>query len=236
MFAKRPVEQWLMRHALRWHDGALTLSEISRQELRSYSQGEIIVVGLGLSHPEMLQPRSADLSRPSRRDRSILYLGDDRPRKGLADFMRAAELVYAELDAVRLVIVSKYKLDIQTSVPCEFVYSPAREELADYYASCDLFVSASWREGFGLPPLEAMACGAPVVLTDSGGVREYARPGENCLLVQPRDPSALAAAMLAVLNDRALADRFRRAGPATAAQFTWTRAADRFEQALESFL
>jgi glycosyltransferase involved in cell wall biosynthesis len=145
-------------------------------------------------------------------------------------------LVYAELSAIRLVVVSKNEIDIQTDAPFQFIYSPTREELAELYATCDLFVSASWREGFGLPPLEAMACGAPVVLTDSGGVREYARPGENCLLVPPRDPPALATAMLTVLGDQTLSDRFRLAGPITAAEFSWTRAADRFEQALRSLL
>ena len=87
-------------------------------------------------------------------------------------------------------------------------------------------------EGFGLPPLEAMACGAPVVLTDSGGVRDYARHEDNCLLVPPRDPQALAAAMLRILTDPVLADCLRRAGPPTTARFTWEAAVDRFEAAL----
>jgi glycosyltransferase involved in cell wall biosynthesis len=77
-----------------------------------------------------------------------------------------------------------------------------------------------------------MACAVPVVLTDSGGVHEYARPGENCLMVPARDPSALADAMLRVLTDTDLAKRLRLNGPPTAAQFTWERAVDRFEVAI----
>ncbi|HMR68482.1 MAG TPA: glycosyltransferase [Anaerolineae bacterium] len=77
-----------------------------------------------------------------------------------------------------------------------------------------------------------MACGAAVGLTDSGGVRPFARPEENCLMVPPRQPELLAKAIEHVLTDPALADRLRRNGPPTAAQFTWSAAVDRFEQAV----
>jgi glycosyltransferase involved in cell wall biosynthesis len=128
--------------------------------------------------------------------------------------------------------VSKQQYEIESVAPLEFLYRPTRAQLAKHYATCDLFVSASWRESFGLPPLEAMACGAPVVLTDSGGVREYARHQENCVMVPPRNPRALAGAMRRVLIDDELSDRLRRNGPPTAARFTWARAVDRFEHAI----
>jgi len=64
-------------------------------------------------------------------------------------------------------------------------------------------------------------------------VREYARHGENCLMVPPRDPGALANAMARVLTDATLAERLRRNGPPTAARFKWDSTVDRFEQALQ---
>ncbi len=231
MFVGRPYEDSLMRHALRWHKRALVLSEYSRDELNSYSSGDVIVVGLGLSDPELLRPLSGKIRREDG-ERTILFLGDTRPRKGLADLLKAAALVYEQKRDIKLVIVSKQEAQIQTLVPSEYVHRPTRAELARLYATCDLFVSASWREGFGLPPLEAMACGAPVVLTDSGGVREYARSGENCLMVPVRDPAALAEAMYRVLSDSTLARRLAASGPPTAARFTWDRAVDRFEAAI----
>jgi glycosyltransferase involved in cell wall biosynthesis len=235
MFVGRPYESWLLRHALRWHDCALAVSDYCRQELSSYSPGQVIVVGEGLSHPEQLRSLPAGEARfDVRKQQTILYLGDTRPRKGLSDFLRAANLVYERLKDIRLLIASKEDCQIESDVPFAYIHRPTRVALARLYATCDLFVSASWREGFGLPPLEAMACGAPVVLTDSGGVREYARPGENCLLVPIRDPEALAEAMLRVLTDRSLAVRLRRNGPPTAARFTWESAVDRFEHALHS--
>lgn len=232
MFIDRPYEAWLMRHALRWHERALVLSDYCRQELNAHSSGDIVVVGLGLSDPQLFHPLPLEARRQLGEPRTILSLGDPRPRKGLADFLQAAALVYEQLKDIRFLFVSKEACQIESQVPFEYAHRPTRAELARLYATCDLFVSASWREGFGLPPLEAMACGTPVVLTDSGGAREYARHGENCLMVPARDPPALAKAMQRVLGDATLARRLAVNGPPTAAQFTWDRAVDRFEAAI----
>ncbi len=232
MFIGRPYEDWLMRHALRWHKCALTVSDYSRRELTTYSPGKVIVVGEGLSHPELFHPLSDESYHHASSQKTILFLGDMRPRKGLPDFLQAANLIYERLRDIKLLIVSKEDCQIESSVPFEYIYRPTRVELARLYATCDLFVSASWWESFGLPPLEAMACGAPVVLTDSGGVREYARHEENCLMGPARDPAALAGAMWRVLNDPTLARRLAANGPPTAARFTWDRAVDRFEAAI----
>jgi glycosyltransferase involved in cell wall biosynthesis len=229
MFDSRPYELWLMRHARHWHQLVLVLSRDSQQELGTDSAA---LVGLGLSHPEILCPRPKRPQQASTAIKSILFLGDARPRKGLADLLLGAEQVYEHTDQIELWIASKQAIDIQSKVPFKCFHRPTRTELAQLYATCDLFVSASWREGFGLPPLEAMACGAPVVVTNSGGVQEYARHGENCLVTPPRNPQALAEAMLRVLTDTALAERLRRNGPLTAAQFTWESAVDRLEKAL----
>jgi glycosyltransferase involved in cell wall biosynthesis len=165
-----------------------------------------------------------------------MYLGDFRPRKGLADFLAAAERVHEQRGDIRLVLVLKEGGGLETSVPHEVIERPDNAVLAETYAGSDLFVSSSWYEGFGLPPLEAMACGTPVVLTDSGGVRDFARDGENCLVVPPQHPDLLADAIVKVLDDPVLAARLRQAGPPTAAEFTWEKAVDRLEEALQGFL
>jgi glycosyltransferase involved in cell wall biosynthesis len=95
-----------------------------------------------------------------------------------------------------------------------------------------VFVSASWQEGFSLPPLEAMACGVPVVLTDSGGPSEYASHEHNCLRVPVRQPQALADAIHRVLRDADLRARLIQGGLDTAARFSWNRTAERFERLL----
>lgn len=231
MFRNHSVEMWLLQHAMRWHKAALVLSKYSTQELSSFTPKEIIPVGLGLSHDELLKPIENDLPI-SRYVKTILYLGDFRARKGFQDFLQAAEIVYAENKSIELWIAMKEAGEISTYIPFKYFFRPTVQHLAELYATCDLFVSASWYEGFGLPPLEAMACGAPVVLTNSGGVQDFALPGKNCLMVPPRQPAELAKAMLQVLNNPELAQNFRQAGPLTAENFTWDLAVDRFETAL----
>jgi glycosyltransferase involved in cell wall biosynthesis len=237
MFTGRPYETWLARNALRWHKLALVPGEYSRQELtRHVPDGEVIVMGYGLSHTDVFRPLPAGERQTTNTRRTILFMGDMRPRKGLYDFLEATALVYEQVKDVRLLIVSKEDCHIQSDLPYEYVHRPEPAELARLYATCDVFVLAAWWESFGLPPLEAMACCAPVVLTDTRGAREYARPGENCLMVPIRDPGALAGAIIRVLNDDELAERFRRNGPLMAAQFTWDKAVDRLERALDSVL
>jgi glycosyltransferase involved in cell wall biosynthesis len=230
MFDNRPIELFLLKHAVSWHDKVLAISNSIYEKVKLQGNSNVTFVGEGLSNSDLFQPNpQARQFKNSRK--TIMYLGDSRPRKGLADFLRAMELVYEEVEEIQILIVSKEKLDLKTELPYTFIHLPTIEELANYYAASDLFVSASWHEGFGLPPLEAMACGTPVVLTDSGGVREFAHPGENCLMVPPRNPETLAEAIQRVLTNADLAERLRRNGPPTAARFSWAAAVDRLEAA-----
>ena len=85
--------------------------------------------------------------------------------------------------------------------------------------AADLFVYPSVYEGFGLPPLEAMACGTPVVVSDAAALREVV--GEAGIVVEARDPQALARAIAEVLRDRERHRALREAGLARARQFSW---------------
>lgn len=235
MFEKRKFERILLRYAILWHDMAFTLTAYSKDELSALTSTKkpIHIVGLGLSNTHAyntLPPISK--TTIEKEGKIILYLGDHRMRKGLFDFLQAAEIVYARYPSIKLWLALKDNCRVSTSLPYQCFHRPSVERLADLYKTCDLFVSSSWYEGFGLPALEAMACGAPVVLTDSGGVREYADPKSNCLLVPPKDPSALADAIYEVLSKPRLSDKFRKNGPATAARFNWEDSINKFEQAL----
>ncbi|RME48818.1 MAG: glycosyltransferase family 1 protein [Caldilineae bacterium] len=231
MFRGRPIELWLLKHAPPWFAHVVAISEAGRRDVRRNTGVQASVVHLGLFHPGELVARRSPLPPSPRR---VMYVGDSRPRKGLQDFLAAAEQVFRQMPDVKLVIVSKEKCRIETSVPFEFHHFPSRRVLGELYRRSHLFVSASWAEGLGYPPLEAMACGTPVVLTNSRGVLDFARPGENCLMVPPRRPDALAEAMLRLLADPALAERFAAAGLQTAQRFNWRTSVEKMEAILQS--
>ncbi len=97
------------------------------------------------------------------------------------------------------------------------------DDLPAVYSGAALFVFPSLYEGFGLPLLEAMACGVPVITSNISSMPEVA--GDAAMLVDPRDVDGLAAAIAQVLRDEALRDRLRGAGIARARQFSWETAA-----------
>ncbi len=99
------------------------------------------------------------------------------------------------------------------------------DDLPAVYSGAALFVFPSLYEGFGLPPLEAMACGVPVVASNVSAMPEVA--GDAAILVDPRDVDGLASAIARVLRDGALRARLRVAGIARARQFSWETTARR---------
>jgi glycosyltransferase involved in cell wall biosynthesis len=234
MFRKRPLERLLLHWMPRFFDLLMPISQPLAEQVRNKTKGVVVMTGAGLARQEHFSAATT----PNANDNQwrVLYVGDTRPRKGLREFLAAMALVYQQAPNLELVIVSKEPAEITTPVPYQLHIYPADEALVALYRHCDLFVSCSWGEGLGYPPLEAMACGTPVVLTDSIGVRDYARDEVNCLVVPPRDPAAIAAATLRLAQDPALAQRLVEQGKATVRHYQWDRVIDRVETALTSLI
>ena len=114
--------------------------------------------------------------------------------------------------------------------PVELVVNPPQAEIPRLYATSDLLLFTSWYEGFGLPPLEAMACAIPVVTTDCGGVRAFIKPGENCLSAEPGDIASLAAAVNYLLGNEDARAHLGARGRETALQFDWVNVAQLTEE------
>lgn len=110
------------------------------------------------------------------------------------------------------------------------------DAMNDFYNDCSVFMHPSRYEGFGLPALEAMACGAAVASTDNGGIRDFARPGENLLLSPIEDAEALADNLTLLMTDDALRQRLVEGGAATAREFNWDRPVEQLEAAFSSLL
>jgi alpha-1,3-rhamnosyl/mannosyltransferase len=105
----------------------------------------------------------------------------------------------------------------------KFIHNVADADLSALYAGATVFVMPSLYEGFGLPPLEAMAAGAPVICSRASSLPEVV--GDAALLVNPRDADDIVRALTRVLDDAALRDALRAKSLARAAQFSWERAA-----------
>src|SRR5581483_11831259 len=137
--------------------------------------------------------------------------------KGYPDFQAALALLPADTP-LRLLVAGDRDVALPERFTASRVPSETEAEMAALYQACDVFVFPSRSEGFGLPALEALASGCALLSTDCGGVREFARPNENCLLIPPGDPAALAEALLRLARD--------------AAGYSRAAVSARFEQAL----
>ncbi len=102
---------------------------------------------------------------------------------------------------------------------------PPREDLITLFSMAEAFVFPSWIEGFGIPILEAMTCGAPVIASDRGAIPEVA--GDAALICDAEDDQTLARLITRVLRDREEAERLRNLGYARASQFSWRSTAER---------
>jgi len=228
MFWGRPLLALTHRLGPHLADGIAAVSRAGAEWLFAKFPGKTAFVGEALYHTEHLWP--VPRPRPNSGYFRVLAFADERPRKGFNDLLKAlGRLKRQHLRTVIWAVTSRPRaVALAATVANQLFFSPEDPQLGDLYRGCDVFVFPSRAEGFGLPPLEAMACGAPVVVADSRGIREYAVDGGNALVVPPGDDSALAQAINRLACDRELAAKLSRAGPETAARFSPEPVVDRF--------
>lgn len=225
---------------LRHVDGVITVSDHAQADLQRFlglTPDRLWVVPNGVS--DAFQPVDSvraeevaaghGLRRPY-----ILYVGTRQPRKNVSGLIAAFQRVGVRLPGYQLAIVGPGVASDQPAAGGgRIVEGPARityvgpvpdADLPALYSSAELFVLPSLFEGFGLPVLEAMACGTPVVCSNASSLPEVA--GDAALLTDATDPDALSNAMWRVLTDATLAGSLRVRGLARARQFTWQNSAE----------
>lgn len=187
---------------------------------------EMIHIPNGIDHGKyrMLDPIEG---RPPR----IAMLYHPKPLKGAEDGITALDLARREFPTLQAVLFGRFPRPRRLPSWIEYQYDPPQEELVGrVYNGSSTYLCPSWREGFGRPAAEAMACGCAVVSTDNGGVRDYAEHGVTALLSPPKNPQALAANILRLLKDDDLRIRLAKAGHECIQEFTWERSTDLLEQ------
>jgi glycosyltransferase involved in cell wall biosynthesis len=229
VFPDRTNEREPMLRAVRLCDHIVTISHASRVRLQS-ALG-VAAEQISVVYPGVAPALRGTAAEPIERDRFILFVGSNERRKGIDVLLAAMKRVWSTGEEIRLVLAGEGHE--RPLVPSDRIESLGRVDdgtLAALYRACAVFVLPSLHEGFGIPVLEAMACGAPVVCSDAGGLLEAA--GDAALVVPSGDADALAAAILRVLRDEHTASDLRTRGMRRAADFTWRSSA---EQMLDVF-
>lgn len=171
----------------------------------------------------------------------VLQLGRLVPRKGIDNVIRSLAHLPPDMPVRLLVVGGDTREPDEKRTPeiarlravarecgvaarVSFTGHRSRHELREYYSAADVFVTTPWYEPFGITPLEAMACGTPVVGSDVGGIRYSVRDGETGFLVPPHEPMALAHKLEHLHANPSLARAMGRAGIRRARSlFTWER-------------
>lgn len=187
-------------------------------------RGEVIYNGVDIS--ELVGPTVCSPSADS--TRSILCVAHHNERKGVDVLLRAFARVVEKEPKLTLTLVGDGPLraqhealarDLGLNGSVSFPGRQSRAEVRNLLRRCDLFVLPSRFETFGIVIIEAMACGKPVVASAVGGIPEIIQHGENGILVEPEDPTALGDAIIRVFEDDGLRTKIGRNGLETVRKF-----------------
>ena len=225
--------------AARRSDRILTVSEASKRDILRFFHvppEKVVVVHNGIDERFSREPLAEDVARVRERyqldQRFVLYVGNIKPHKNLVRLIEAFHALREHgLEDLKLLIIGdeisrlpalrravhEHKLHKHV----RFLGYLPDDKLAILYRLAAVFVFPSLYEGFGLPPLEAMASGTPVVTSNVSSLPEVT--GDAAVLVDPYDTHSIMAGMRRVLTDPALASEMRRKGLLRASEFSWER-------------
>lgn len=231
------------RLALRTSQHVIAISEATRQDLLAhFPLPRRRVTTIPLAAAPRFQPQSATAIARLRRqyalpERYLLYLGINKPHKNLVRLIEAYAKLHRSLSTAHpppLIIAGAWderypqprqRVDaLNLAGAVRFLGRVSDADLPALYSGATLFVFPSQYEGFGLPVLEAMACGAPVACSDTSSLPEVA--GEAALLFDPADVDAIAAAMQRPLRDENLRRVLAQHSLQQARRFSWPRTAE----------
>ncbi|MBD2076149.1 glycosyltransferase [Phormidium sp. FACHB-592] len=205
---------------------------------------KIVIIPCGFN-PTEFEPLSKPLARVAlglpANERVLLQLGRMVPRKGIDTVIRSlAHLVQDYQTPAHLIVVGGDGNDFDSRITAEvsrlkaiaaevgisdrviFMGRQRREMLKYYYSAADVFITTPWYEPFGITPIEAMACGTPVIGANVGGIKFTVRDGETGYLVPPNEPVAIAERLAYLYQQPELLSTFRQQAIKRAnALFTW---------------
>ena len=246
--ARRNYLQWRARHGLARAARVIAVSDATRTDLEDLLSvpPERIELIYNAIDPQFLQPPAPDpdqqraLARYGITYPYILYAGNIRPQKNIPRLIEAFAVVRDELSShpvykeLRLVIIgdeiSKHAsvrravIQTRTQAAVRFLGFVPFDTLRAFYQGAQVFTFPSLYEGFGLPPLEAMACGTPVVTSSVSSLPEAV--GDAAVMVSPENVFAISRGIKEALLDLDLRRELRQKGYRQVAKFRWERTAE----------
>jgi phosphatidylinositol alpha-mannosyltransferase len=222
-------------------DARIAVSEPAREMVEAYFEGPYNIIPNGIDtnqYNDRVEPFPWAFDGTPR----ILFVGRfGETRKGFKYLLRALPLVQQQFPEARLMVVGTGEtekfddlMERERVFGVDFIGFVPREELPRYYASCDCFCAPSISgESFGIVLLEAASTGRPVVATNIPGYASVLTNEKEALLVEPRNPQALALALVRLLADKSLQLRLAGQGKITAEHYAWPKVAARVLNAYE---
>jgi len=236
----RIYRRWIVPHVAKRANAIITVSRHSRQDILRILQvppERVFVIYEAPSHVFCPLPSKEMIKKVKQRyriqNRFILALGGLDPRKNtnrtlqaFKDFSEQSkndyQLVIVGLPRSGQRLFSRTAMEIGITEKVIFTGFVPEEDLVALYNGADVFLYPSLYEGFGLPVLEAMACGTPVIASTAGSIPEIA--GESALLIEPKDVEALALAIEQVVTDQTLRHALIARGFEHVKKFSWEKA------------
>lgn len=227
----RRIEQWVVGDRWKTIDHVITISEHSRQDLLRHvplRSDQVTVTPLGLDAERFRPGDGCREGRPY-----VFCVAGSDPTKNVGclveAFAKLPETLRGRFDLLLAGDVCK-RVDIRTAIDrlgigaqTKLVGVVSDAELVAYYQQATVFVFPSLYEGFGLPVLEAMGCGCPVICSNASSLPEVA--GDAALLIDPRQSEQLAGELARLLESQSLQATLRGRGLARAKEFAWDRTA-----------
>lgn len=233
-----------LRRILKQACRIVTVSEQTKQDVMAFfkvSGDRIRVIPEGVSRDFRVIKDPRTLDRVRQRyglplsDRFLLYVGLLKPHKNLSVLIETVRRLRREGKMEQKLLIvgakdrkyppeSRYLGEIQTDQDIVYIERADQGDLPYIYNAADLFILPSLYEGFGLPVLEAFACGTPVIVSDRGSLPEVA--GDAALRFEADSQEKLAEAILRMLEDSALRGELREKGFERARAFSWTQMAE----------
>ncbi len=238
-----PLNRWFLTGAMPYFlkraDAIIAVSECTKRDaIRLYNlpPEKISVIYEGVSPtlcPQAPEQVARVRSQYAQNQPFILFVSTIEPRKNIPRLVDALHVLNQQGLPHRLLVagrkgwlyqgVFEHVRTTGMESRVEFLDYVPDSDVAALLTACDAFVFPSLYEGFGLPPLEALACGAPVVCSNTSSLPEVV--GDAALLFNPTDVGEMAMAIERAVTDSSLREQLRARGPAQAARFSWERAA-----------